>query len=70
MEFPKEIFQNILSYVPVISQEFKEFVTKVTLATRKGKKLKFPRFERNLRYDLFGLHSYGIRIADICFENN
>ena len=42
---------------------------KITKATDKSKKLKLPRFERNLRYDLNGLYSFKTLIAELNFEN-
>ena len=63
MEFPQDIFKLILSFVPIDPPGYKEFKRKVIEATRKGKKLKFDRFVRNLRYDANGLYSYTIRVV-------
>ena len=63
MEFPQDVFKLILSYVPVESEEYKQFKTKMINATQKGKKLKFERFTRNLRYDANGLYSYNTRVV-------
>lgn len=69
MEFPKEIFQNILSFVPVVPQEFKEFVLKAMKATKLVKRLNLPRFCRNLRYDAHGLYSFQTLISEIDLQN-
>ena len=42
-----------------------EFLHILRMATERGRKLKFPKYEKNLRYDLDGLYSYGIQIAEL-----
>ena len=44
---------------------FIEFCEKAVEATQKGKGLKFPRYEKNLRYDSEGIYSYGTKIANL-----
>ena len=44
---------------------FIEFCEKAAEATQKGKGLKFPRYEKNLRYDSEGIYSYGTKIAKL-----
>lgn len=69
MEFPKDIFQYILSFVPRDSEEYKEFKLKMFKAMDKGKRLRLPRFVRNLRYDVHGLYSYNTLISEIDWKN-
>ena len=42
-----------------------EFLAMVRRATERAWKLKFPRYSKNLRYDLDGIYSYGTRIAEL-----
>ena len=65
MKFPQDIFQYILSFVPRDSEEYKQFKDKMLKTMDKGKKLRLPRFERNLRYDAHGLYSYETLISEI-----
>jgi hypothetical protein len=50
-----------------MDQNYGDFLYKVEQATDKGKVLKFPRHQKNLRYNLNGLYSYNTNIADIDF---
>ena len=45
------------------------FLEIIRKATERGMKLKFPKYERNLRYDLDGIYSYGIQIAELNMLN-
>ena len=42
-----------------------EFFDIVRKTTEKGRKMKFLRYEKNLRYDLRGIYSYGTQIAEL-----
>jgi hypothetical protein len=42
-----------------------EFLHILRRATERGRKLKFPKYEKNLRYDLDGIYSYGTQIAEL-----
>jgi hypothetical protein len=48
-----------------MSPEEAEFFDIVAKTTEKGRKMKFLRYEKNLRYDLYGIYSYGTRIAEL-----
>ena len=50
-----------------MDQNYGDFLYKVEQATDKDKVLKFPRRQKNLRYNLNGLYSYNTNIADIDF---
>ena len=41
------------------------FIMQANEATHRGKRLRLPFCQKNLRYDSEGLYSYGTRIADI-----
>ena len=42
-----------------------EFFDTVRKTTEKGRKMKFLKYEKNLRYDLYGVYSYGTQIAEL-----
>ena len=42
-----------------------DFIDKAQAATEQGKKLKFPRYGKNLRYDAFGIYSFNTMIAEL-----
>ena len=50
-----------------MDQTYENFLYDAERATDKGRVLKFPRYQQNLRYNLNGLYSYRIKIADIDF---
>ena len=41
------------------------FFQTLLAATRKGKKMKFLRYCKNLRYDAFGVYSYGTEVIEL-----
>ena len=45
-------------------EEAESFDT-VRKTTEKGRKMKFLKYEKNLRYDLYGIYSYGTQIAEL-----
>lgn len=65
MEFPKDIFQYILSFVPRDSLEYKQFKENMFKSMDKGKRLRLPRFRRNLSYDVRGLYSFHTHVSEI-----
>ena len=48
-----------------MDHSFYEFCDKAEKAKEKGKGLKLPRYEKNLRYDSEGIYSYGTKIANL-----
>ena len=42
-----------------------EFFRTTQRETDKERKLKLPRYTKNLRYDAFGIYSYGTQIAEL-----
>ena len=46
-------------------QHYDEFFEKALKASDKGKVLKLPRFQANLRYNFDGLYSYHTKIAHL-----
>ena len=42
-----------------------EFFDSVRKTTEKGRTMKVLRYEKNLRYDLYGVYSYGTQIAEL-----
>jgi hypothetical protein len=50
-----------------MDQSYTDFLRDTERATDKGKALKFPRYQQNLRYNRHGLYSYRTKIADIDF---
>ena len=46
-----------------------EFLATTRKATEKGKKLKLPKYTKNLRYDADGICSYGTQIAELNLLN-
>ena len=46
-----------------MDQHFDDFFEKALKASDKGKFLKLPRYQKNLKYNFDGLHSYNTRIA-------
>ena len=67
--FPIDILKHIKSYIPIDSQEYKQFKDKVIGATIQGKRLKFTHFTLNLRYDSDGIYSYTTKIAELNLED-
>jgi hypothetical protein len=51
-----------------MDQTYENFLYDAERATDKGMVLKFPRYQKNLRYNLNGLYSYSTKIADIDFR--
>ena len=49
----------------MVDDNFYEFCEKAEKAKEKGKGLKLPRYEKNLRYDSEGIYSYGTKIANL-----
>ena len=45
--------------------DFEDFLTRTAQATERGRMLKFPKYTKNLRYDLDAIYSYGVKVADI-----
>ena len=62
---PKDIIDQVISFVHVESPEFIAFKTKALNAARKQKLLKLSRYTLNLRYDAFHVYSYKTCIADL-----
>ena len=48
-----------------MDQNYDDFFEKAQKASDKGKVLKLPRFQRNLRYNFDGLYSYRTKIAHL-----
>ena len=48
-----------------MDQHYDEFFENAMKASDKGKVLKLPRFQANLRYNFDGLYSYNTRIAQL-----
>ena len=48
-----------------MDQNYDEFFEKAQKASDKGKVLKLPRFQANLRYNFDGLYSYRTKIAHL-----
>ena len=46
-----------------MDQHFDDFFEKALKASDKGKFLKLPRYQKNLKYNFDGLYSYNTRIA-------
>ena len=46
-----------------MDQRFGEFIERAVTASYKGKFLKIPRYQKNLKYNFDGLYSYSTRIA-------
>ena len=42
-----------------------EFFTPTQRETDRGRKLKLPRYTKNLRYDAFGIYCYGTQVAEL-----
>ena len=48
-----------------MDQRFDDLFENAMNASDRGKFLKFPRYQKNLKYDFDGLYSYNIRIAHL-----
>ena len=48
-----------------MDQNYDDFFEKVQKASDKGKFVKLPRFQRNLKYNFDGLYSYRTKIAHL-----
>ena len=48
-----------------MDQNYDDFFEKVQKASDKGKFVKLPRFQRNLKYNFDGLYSYSTKIAHL-----
>ena len=48
-----------------MDQHYDDFFEKVQKASDKGKFVKLPRFQRNLKYNFDGLYSYNTKIAHL-----
>ena len=48
-----------------MDQHFDDFFENAMNASDKGKFLKFPRYQKNLKYNFDGLYSYNTRIAHL-----
>ena len=46
-----------------------DFLATVRKATERGRKLKLPKYTKNLRYDADGIYSYGTQIAELNLLN-
>jgi len=42
-----------------------DFLATVRKATERGRKLKLPKYTKNLRYDADGIYSYGTQTAEL-----
>ena len=52
-----------------MDQHYDAFFENAQKATDKGKFMKLPRFQRNLKYNFDGLYKYNIRIAELIMCN-
>jgi len=46
-----------------------DFLARVRRATERGRKLKLPKYTKNLRFDADGIYSYGTQIAELNMLN-
>jgi len=59
------MLKNILATYGKMDLDEQEFLSTVRRATKRGRKLKFPKNTKNLRFDADGIYSYGVKVADI-----
>ncbi len=52
-----------------MDQHYDEFFEKAMKASDKGKFVKLPRFQRNLKYNFDGLYSYSTKIAHLDLQS-
>ena len=68
--FNDDIAFNILTFLQESDRDresYKAFYQE--LLKQKGKRFKFLRFCKNLRYDAFGVYSYGLEVISLDWKN-
>ena len=59
------LFTENVAFTIATFLEEEIFFQTLLAATRKGKKMKFLRYCKNLRYDAFGVYSYGTEVIEL-----